>query len=147
MIRKLTSGIYTWSPLVLRVLRKVEDIVRDELDQAGYLEMLMPAVQPAELWNETGRWEKFGPQGLVLISVARQEKADIVAPFVKKYGVTWAFGLDPERTAYAKYAEAFIPRNTLVGPDGKIIFQSDGFEDADFKAMITAIDKALTAQK
>jgi len=62
MIRKLTSGIYTWTPLGLRVLRKVEAIVRDELDQAGYQELLMPAVQPAELWQETGRWEKFGAQ-------------------------------------------------------------------------------------
>jgi len=62
MIRKLTSGIYTWTPLGLRVLRKVETIVRDEMNQAGYLEMLMPAVQPAELWKETGRWEKFGGQ-------------------------------------------------------------------------------------
>jgi len=62
MIRKLTSGIYTWTPLGLRVLRKVENIVRDELDKAGYQEMLMPAVQPAELWQETGRWEKFGAQ-------------------------------------------------------------------------------------
>lgn len=61
MIRKLTSGIYTWSPLGLRVLRKVEHIVRDELDKAGYLEMLMPAVQPATLWEESGRWNKFGP--------------------------------------------------------------------------------------
>jgi prolyl-tRNA synthetase len=62
MIRKLTSGIYTWSPMGLRVLRKVEDIVRDELDKAGYLEMLMPAVQPSELWQESGRWDKFGKQ-------------------------------------------------------------------------------------
>ena len=62
MIRKLTSGIYTWTPMGLRVLRKVEAIVRDELDKAGYQEMLMPAVQPAELWKETGRWEKFGGQ-------------------------------------------------------------------------------------
>jgi len=62
MVRKLTSGIYTWTPLGLRVLRKVEAIVRDELDKAGYQEMLMPAVQPAELWQETGRWEKFGGQ-------------------------------------------------------------------------------------
>jgi len=62
MVRKLTSGIYTWAPLGLRVLRKVEAIVRDELDKAGYQEMLMPAVQPAELWQETGRWEKFGGQ-------------------------------------------------------------------------------------
>jgi len=62
MIRKLTSGIYTWAPLGLRVLRKVEAIVRDEMDKAGYQEMLMPAVQPSELWEETGRWDKFGDQ-------------------------------------------------------------------------------------
>ena len=62
MIRKLTSGIYSWSPLGLRVLRKVETIVREEMNRAGYQEMLMPAVQPAELWQETDRWEKFGGQ-------------------------------------------------------------------------------------
>jgi len=67
MIRKLTSGIYTWTPLGLRVLRKVEDIVREEMDRAGYLEMLMPAVQPAELWQETGRWEEFGGQLLKIV--------------------------------------------------------------------------------
>ena len=66
MIHKLTSGIYTWSPIGLRVLRKVEAIVRDEMDKAGYLEMLMPAIQPAALWQETGRWEKFGRQLLKL---------------------------------------------------------------------------------
>ena len=62
MIRKLTSGIYTWTPLGLRVLRKVEGIVREEMNRAGALELLMPAVQPAELWQETDRWEKFGNQ-------------------------------------------------------------------------------------
>ena len=62
MIRKLTAGIYSWTPLGWRVLKKVENIVREEMDRAGYLEMLMPAVQPAELWKETGRWEDFGGQ-------------------------------------------------------------------------------------
>jgi prolyl-tRNA synthetase len=62
MIRKLTSGIYSWTPLGWRVLKKVERIVREEMDRAGYLEMLMPAVQPAELWKQTGRWEDFGGQ-------------------------------------------------------------------------------------
>ena len=62
MIRKLTAGIYSWSPLGWRVLKKVERIVREEMDRAGYLEMLMPAVQPAELWKETGRWEDFDDQ-------------------------------------------------------------------------------------
>lgn len=62
MIRKLASGLYTWSPLGLRVLRKVEGIVREEMNRAGAIEMLMPHIQPKELWEETGRWQKFGGQ-------------------------------------------------------------------------------------
>src|ERR1700754_5281497 len=62
MIRKLASGLYTWSPLGLRVLRKVEAVVREEMNRAGAVEMLMPSVQPRELWEESGRWEKFGDQ-------------------------------------------------------------------------------------
>ena len=62
MIRKLAAGLYTWTPLGLRVLRKVEKVVREEMDAAGAVEMLMPTVQPRELWEETGRWEKFGGQ-------------------------------------------------------------------------------------
>ncbi|HET7060774.1 MAG TPA: proline--tRNA ligase, partial [Nitrosospira sp.] len=64
LIKRLGSGLYTWMPLGLRVLRKVENIVREEMDASGALELLMPAVQPAELWEETGRWEAFGPQML-----------------------------------------------------------------------------------
>ena len=60
MIRKLASGLYTWLPTGLRVLRKVENIVREEMERAGVVEVLMPVVQPADLWHETGRWEKFG---------------------------------------------------------------------------------------
>jgi prolyl-tRNA synthetase len=63
-IKKLASGLYTWMPLGLRALRKVEAIVREEMNNSGALELLMPAVQPAELWDETGRWEVFGPQML-----------------------------------------------------------------------------------
>ena len=62
MIRKLAAGLYTWLPLGLRVLRKVEAIVREEMDHAGAQEVLMPAVQPAELWQESGRWEQYGPE-------------------------------------------------------------------------------------
>ncbi len=62
MIRKLASGLYTWLPLGLRTLRKVERIVREEMDATGAQEVLMPAVQPAELWQESGRWEKYGPE-------------------------------------------------------------------------------------
>jgi len=62
MIRKLAAGIYTWLPLGLRVLRKVERIVREEMNRAGAQEVLMPAVQPAELWQESGRWDVYGPE-------------------------------------------------------------------------------------
>ncbi|MGY8564868.1 proline--tRNA ligase [Paracidovorax citrulli] len=62
MIRKLASGLYTWSPLGLRVLRKVERIVREEMERAGAVEFQVPTIQPKELWEATGRWEKFGPQ-------------------------------------------------------------------------------------
>jgi len=66
LIRKLASGLYTWLPLGLRVMRKVENIVRDEMDKCGALEVLMPAVQPSELWQESGRWEQYGPELLRL---------------------------------------------------------------------------------
>jgi prolyl-tRNA synthetase len=62
LIRKLAAGLYTWLPLGLRVLRKVERITREEMEKAGALEVLMPALQPAELWQETGRWEQYGPE-------------------------------------------------------------------------------------
>lgn len=66
MIRKIAAGIYNWLPLGLRVLRKVETIVREEMDRAGAQELLMPAVQPAELWQESGRWDQYGPELLRL---------------------------------------------------------------------------------
>ncbi|HET9669034.1 MAG TPA: proline--tRNA ligase [Casimicrobiaceae bacterium] len=62
MIKKVSSGIYTWMPLGLRTLRKVEAVVREEMNRAGALESYLPHVLPAELWEETGRWDKFGPQ-------------------------------------------------------------------------------------
>lgn len=64
LIKRIGSGLYTWMPLGLRVLRKVEGIVRDEMNRSGAIELLMPAVVPAELWQETGRWDVFGPQML-----------------------------------------------------------------------------------
>lgn len=62
MIRKVASGLYSWLPLGLRVFRKVENIVREEMDKAGAMELLMPVVQPADLWEESGRWGQFGPE-------------------------------------------------------------------------------------
>ena len=73
MIRKLAAGLYTWSPLGLRVLRKVETAVREEMNTAGALELLMPTVQPKELWEETGRWQKFGGQ---LLKIKDRKEAD-----------------------------------------------------------------------
>ena len=62
LIKRLTSGVYTWMPLGLRVLRKVEMIIREEMNRGGAIELLMPAVQPAELWQESTRWEQYGPE-------------------------------------------------------------------------------------
>ncbi|HPY41271.1 MAG TPA: proline--tRNA ligase, partial [Thiolinea sp.] len=62
LIRRTASGLYSWMPYGLRVLRKVEAIVREEMDKAGAVEVLMPAIQPAELWQESGRWEQYGPE-------------------------------------------------------------------------------------
>jgi hypothetical protein len=73
MVRKLAAGLYTWSPLGLRVLRKVEAVVREEMDRAGAIELLMPTIQPRELWEESGRWAKFGPQLLKIRDRKEQE--------------------------------------------------------------------------
>ena len=62
MIKKLASGLYTWMPLGLKILRKIENIIRTEMDKIDALELLMPAVQPSELWKESGRWDKYGPE-------------------------------------------------------------------------------------
>jgi len=75
LIRRLGSGLYTWTPLGLRVLRRVETVVREEMDRAGALELLMPSIQPRELWEETGRWQKFGGQ---LLKIKDRKQADYV---------------------------------------------------------------------
>ena len=62
LVRNVASGLYTWLPTGLKVLRKVENIVREEMERAGSLEVLMPMVQPADLWEESGRWEDYGPE-------------------------------------------------------------------------------------
>ena len=77
-IKRAAAGIYTWMPLGLRVLRKVENIVRDEMNKAGALELLMPAVQPAELWQESGRWEQYGPE--LLRFKDRHQREFVIGP-------------------------------------------------------------------
>jgi len=78
LIRRLSSGLYSWLPLGLRTLRKVEAVVREEMNRAGAMELLMPAVQPAELWQESGRWEEFGP--LMLRLKDRHQRDFLVGP-------------------------------------------------------------------
>jgi len=78
LIRRLAGGIYTWMPLGLRVLRKVEAIVREEMNRASAIELLMPAVQPAELWQESGRWEQYGPELLRLKD--RHQRDFVIGP-------------------------------------------------------------------
>jgi prolyl-tRNA synthetase len=78
MIRRVAAGIYSWLPLGLRALRKVESIVRQEMNRAGALELLMPAIQPAELWQESGRWSEYGPELLRLKD--RHERNFVVGP-------------------------------------------------------------------
>jgi prolyl-tRNA synthetase len=78
LVKRLAAGIYTWMPMGLRVLRKVETIVREEMNRAGAIELLMPVVQPAELWQETGRWAKYGPELLRIKD--RHERDFVVQP-------------------------------------------------------------------
>ncbi|WCG82337.1 proline--tRNA ligase [Pectobacterium sp. A5351] len=78
MIRKLASGLYTWLPTGLRVLRKVENIVREEMNNAGAIEVSMPVVQPADLWAESGRWDQYGPE--LLRFVDRGERPFVLGP-------------------------------------------------------------------
>src|SRR5712671_2479576 len=78
LIRRLAAGLYSWLPLGLRVLQKIERIIREEMDRAGALELIMPVIQPAELWQETGRWEKMGPNMLRLKD--RHERDFVVGP-------------------------------------------------------------------
>src|SRR5438876_8389053 len=75
LIKRLAAGIYTWMPLGVRVLHKVETIIREEMNRAGGIELLMPVVQPAELWQETGRFQKYGPE---LLRVKDRHDRDFV---------------------------------------------------------------------
>lgn len=90
MIRKLASGLYTWLPTGLKVVRKIEAIVRDEMEKAGVIEMLMPVVQPADLWEESGRWQEYGPELLRIKDRHNRDFAlgptheEVITEFVRK---------------------------------------------------------------
>src|SRR5262245_63537174 len=78
LIRRLAAGIYTWLPLGTRIVRKVENIVREEMNRAGAIELSMPVVQPAELWQESGRWKEYGPE--LLRFKDRHERDLVIVP-------------------------------------------------------------------
>ncbi len=101
MIKRLAAGIYTWMPLGLRVLRKVEAIVRAEMDRAGAIELLMPVVQPAELWQESGRWDKYGPE---LLRLKDRHRRDFIMQPTSEEVVT-----DIARKELKSYRQ--LPRN------------------------------------
>ncbi|NVK25156.1 MAG: proline--tRNA ligase [Gammaproteobacteria bacterium] len=90
MIRKLASGLYTWLPTGLKVVRKVEQVVREEMNKAGAIEMLMPVVQPADLWEESGRWQEYGPELLRIQDRHNRDFAlgptheEVITEFVRK---------------------------------------------------------------
>src|SRR5579862_6820052 len=76
LIRRLATGLYSWLPMGLRTLKKVERIIREEMDRSGALELIMPVIQPAELWQESGRWTQYGPE---LLRVKDRHERDFVA--------------------------------------------------------------------
>ena len=89
-------------------------------------------------------WQRFQDESFALVVLGREEDEKVLRPFLEKTEFTFPVAPDPERAAFAKYASQYIPRNVVVGPDGTILFQSQGFERADFDEMISVIETALT---
>lgn len=91
-------------------------------------------------------WDVYGANpGFAMVSIARGEDAAKVGPFVKERALPWTIGLDAGKTAYGLYAGAYIPRNYVIGRDGRILYQSEGFAEAEFAAMIAVLEKELAA--
>ncbi len=90
-------------------------------------------------------WRRFDPDLFALIVVGREENDEVIGPFVESNGYSLPFAGDPDKVAYDQYASRFIPRNFVIGPDGTILFQSQGFEREDFDRMIAVIEKAVSA--
>jgi peroxiredoxin len=88
-------------------------------------------------------WQKFKDKGLVVIAIGREHQNAELSEFQKKKGFTFPMASDPKREVYGKYATAYIPRNILIGKDSKILFQSVGFEEAEFRKLVESIEKAL----
>ncbi len=88
-------------------------------------------------------WDRFKDADFAMVAVSRAEKREVVEPWIRNKGYTFPVAIDPDRSSYAKYAAAYIPRSYVIGPDGRILFQSQGYEQAEFAAMIETIAQAL----
>ena len=90
-------------------------------------------------------WQRFDRDRFAVIVVGREENDEVIGPFVEKHGYTVPFAGDPDKTAYDQYASRFIPRNFVIGPDGVVLFQSQGYEREEFDEMIAVIEEAVAA--
>lgn len=90
-------------------------------------------------------WQHFSRNDLAVIVIGREENDEIIAPFVSKHGYTVPFAGDPEMIAYSQYADRYIPRNFVIGPDGVVLYQSQGYEAREFAEMVEIIDTAVEA--
>lgn len=88
-------------------------------------------------------FQAFDPEKLAVVVIAREEDDEIIQPFVEKYGYTVPFAGDPEMTAYSQYASRFIPRNFVIGPDGTVLYQSQGYAPHEFEEMVKLIEEAV----
>ena len=115
MIKRLAAGIYTWMPLGLRVLRKVEAVVRDEMNRAGAIELLMPVIQPAELWQESRRWDDYGPE-LLRIKDRHQRDFGQVSWLMQAFSVWARVQPDPEFSSLVFEIAGWIGADDSTGP-------------------------------
>ena len=90
-------------------------------------------------------WQRFDPEQFALVVIGREENDDVIQPFVDKHGYTFPFAGDPEMVAYSQYATRFIPRNFVIGPDGTVLYQAQGFERPEFDEMVAVIEAAIAA--
>ncbi len=88
-------------------------------------------------------WQRFDRDKLAVLVIGREENDEIIAPFVEKHGYTVPFAGDPEMVAYSQYATRFIPRNFVIGPDGVVLYQSQGYEPHEFEEMVKIIEQAV----
>jgi len=92
---------------------------------------------------QTRIWERFAGPDFAMVSIAREEDATVVAPFVAERNVTWPFALDPARESYNRYASAYIPRNFVIDRLGEVVYQAQGFKEEEFEAMLQVLTREL----